>query len=462
MDTYTIFLILLIASVSSALIPIWYSFLNYKAFNKQLKALFIYLIISILMEVVIITLNAFKYPVFQLQFSFAVFEFLLFTYLYWLEFRKKSYRIVIVFLCSIYVIGIIIPFFQHKNIDFIQDIIDIIEAITIILLSIIFFFKTIIDLEIPKLTNYPFFWLNSAFLLYFGANFFIILFNNTMKEFDQAIVYFLTSIHHIINITYNVLIAIGCLVMFILVIVIIMFVVIYQRKMLLKEAKIQLMEQDKQITLFKASVEAEEQQKEKIARNLHDEINPILTLLKFNLSKHRIEIKKNKFEADSLIVDAQLLDQAIEGIRTTCLELIPTYLLQYGLLKSLEDHIRNLQQVGSITMEFENQTESIDIESFDKQAQLNIYRICLEILNNLVKHSNASTLKLTITRLAQFLILEFNHNGSSVTNEEMNAFTENSSGLGLKSLKARALILNAKIEYSKFVNQASVKLSIPI
>ena len=462
MDTYTIFLILLIASVSSALIPIWYSFLNYKAFNKQLKALFIYLIISILMEVVIITLNAFKYPVFQLQFSFAVFEFLLFTYLYWLEFRKKSYRIVIVFLCSIYVIGIIIPFFQHKNIDFIQDIIDIIEAITIILLSIIFFFKTIIDLEIPKLTNYPFFWLNSAFLLYFGANFFIILFNNTMKEFDQAIVYFLTSIHHIINITYNVLIAIGCLVMFILVIVIIMFVVIYQRKMLLKEAKIQLMEQDKQITLFKASVEAEEQQKEKIARNLHDEINPILTLLKFNLSKHRIEIKKNKFEADSLIVDAQLLDQAIEGIRTTCLELIPTYLLQYGLLKSLEDHMRNLQQVGSITTEFENHTESIDIEVFEKQAQLNIYRICLEILNNLVKHSNASTLKLTITRLAQFLILEFNHNGSSVTNEEMNAFTENSSGLGLKSLKARALILNAKIEYSKFVNQASVKLSIPI
>lgn len=258
------------------------------------------------------------------------------------------------------------------------------------------------------------------------------------------------------------LIAIGCLVMFILVIVIIMFVVIYQRKMLLKEAKIQLMEQDKQITLFKASVEAEEQQKEKIARNLHDEINPILSLLKFNLSKHRIEVQKNKFEADSLIVDTQLLDQAIEGIRTTCLELIPTYLLQYGLLKSLEDHMRNLQQVGSITTEFENHTESIDIEGFEKQAQLNIYRICLEILNNLVKHSNASMLKLTITRLAHFLILEFSHNGSSVTNEEMNAFTENSSGLGLKSLKARALILDAKIEYNSLVNQASVKLSIPI
>jgi two-component system NarL family sensor kinase len=258
------------------------------------------------------------------------------------------------------------------------------------------------------------------------------------------------------------LIAIGCMVMFILVIVIIMFVVIYQRKMLLKEAKIQLMEQEKQIALFKASVEIEEQQKEKIARNLHDEINPILTLLKFNLSKHRIEIKKNKFEPDSLIVDNDLLDQAIEGIRTTCLELIPTFLLQYGLLKSLEDHIRNLQQARNITAEFENLTEPADLENFEKQAQLNIYRMCLEILNNMTKHSDSTDFKLIVSRINNLLVFEFKHNGKIITNEEMDVFTENSTGLGLKSLKARALILNSKIEYITLNNQASVKLSIPI
>ena len=257
-------------------------------------------------------------------------------------------------------------------------------------------------------------------------------------------------------------IAIGCLVMFILVIVIIMFVVIYQRKMLLKEAKIQLMEKDKQITLFKASVEAEEHQKEKIARNLHDEINPILSLLKFNLSKHRIEIKKNKFEADSLIVDAELLDQAIEGIRTTCLELIPTFLLQYGLLKSLEEYIRNLQHARNITTQFQNHTQPNDLETLDKQAQLNTYRMCLEILNNMTKHSEHSELKLTASCINHFLILEFSHNGKLVTTTEMDAFTENSSGLGLKSIKARALILNAKIDYNTNNNQASVKLSIPL
>jgi two-component system NarL family sensor kinase len=258
------------------------------------------------------------------------------------------------------------------------------------------------------------------------------------------------------------LIAIGCLVMFILVIVIIMFVVIYQRKMLLKEAKIQLMEKEKQIELFRASVEAEEQQKEKIARNLHDEINPILTLIKFNLSKHRIEIKKNKFEPDSLIVDTGLLDQAIDGIRTTCLELMPTFLLQYGLLKTLEDHIRNLQKSHNISAEFENQTESSDLKNFEKKAQLNIYRMCLEILNNITKHSDSTNFKLIVSRFNNLIVFEFKHNGKKITNEEIDVFTEKSSGLGLKSLKARALILNSKIEYSALNNLASVKLSIPI
>lgn len=88
------------------------------------------------------------------------------------------------------------------------------------------------------------------------------------------------------------LIAFGCLIMFLLIIVIIMFVAIYQRKMSLKEARIQMMEQEKQIALFRAATEAEEQQKEKIAHNLHDEINPLLALLKLNLSRHRIHIEK--------------------------------------------------------------------------------------------------------------------------------------------------------------------------
>lgn len=258
------------------------------------------------------------------------------------------------------------------------------------------------------------------------------------------------------------LITLGILITLFLAVIIILFVVYYQRKMLLKEAKILSMEQEKQIILFKASVEAEEQQKEKIARNLHDEINPILTVLKFNLSKHKIEINKNKFNPDSINVDTELLDKAIDGIRTTCLDLVPTFLLQYGIIKSLEAHARDLNQASLNAISFQNNTDQLLVDKIPTQDQLTIYRMCLEILNNLSKHAAYSELNMSIQNQTNLLSIIFQHNGKGVTNQEMNVFTEQSKGLGLKSLKARALILNAKINYNIHPNNSSVTLSIPL
>lgn len=258
------------------------------------------------------------------------------------------------------------------------------------------------------------------------------------------------------------LVTVGILITLFLAAVIIIFVVYYQRKMLLKEAHIQMMEQEKQIALFKASVEVEEQQKEKIARNLHDEINPLLVVLKLNLNRHRMSLKKNTFDPESLKMDSDLLDKAIEGIRTTCHDLIPSFLLEFGLLKALEEYVRTVQQIDSLNAEFENKINPGDMDVFNKQEQLNIYRICLEILNNLFKHSKCTQFKMTTQKIKNQVRIDFTHNGKGVTNQEMEIYTENSKGLGLKSLKARSLILGATIHYRHIPDHYSIiTLSIP-
>ena len=257
-------------------------------------------------------------------------------------------------------------------------------------------------------------------------------------------------------------IIIASLFVFSLIVIIILFFVINQRKILLKNSEIKLLENEKQLALFKASVQAEEKQKQIIGRNLHDEINPILSVLKFSLSKHRIEYKKGVFSPDSLIEDAKMLDKAIESINTICLELIPTFLLQFGLIKSLEDYIRSVQKIEGMAAEFQNKISDTQLNIFDKQEQLHIYRICLEIFNNLFKHSNCNYLKIITEITNDNFLIEINHNGKGVTNEEMNKYTNLSNGLGLKSLKARMLILNATIIYSISVNSSSVQLNIPI
>lgn len=257
------------------------------------------------------------------------------------------------------------------------------------------------------------------------------------------------------------LVTLGILITLFLAAVIIIFVVYYQRKMLLKEAHIQMMEQEKQINLFKASVEVEEQQKERIARNLHDEINPLLVVLKLNLSRHRLAAQKNTFDPENLKRDSDLLDKAIEGIRTTCHDLIPSFLHQFGLLKALEEYVRTAQQTDDMGVEFENQIALEELEVFDKQDQLNIYRICLEILNNLFKHSKCNQLRMVTKKTDNRIVFEFMHNGKGVNNADMDVYTENSKGLGLKSLKARSLLLGATINYQTSATHSTIRLSIP-
>ncbi len=204
-----VFIVLLVASIASILIPIRYGIIKYKAFSYQLKALFIYLCISLITELTSLILISAKQQVLPLQFSFCLFEFGIILYLFWQELNKKTYHIIITSLAIIYVAALGVSYYQKQDVGVLSDFSGVIGSVMIIGLTLLFFFKVLTDLQIPKLTDYPFFWLNSAFLMYFGTTFFLFLFNNAIKEFDQPIVYFLTGIHHTVNISYNILIAIA-------------------------------------------------------------------------------------------------------------------------------------------------------------------------------------------------------------------------------------------------------------
>jgi signal transduction histidine kinase len=136
--------------------------------------------------------------------------------------------------------------------------------------------------------------------------------------------------------------------------------------------------------------------------------------------------------------------------------------MQYGLVKSLEDYLMHLSHIDSLKVEFKNEIQPSDINLLDKQALLNTYRMCLELLNNIIKHAQANFLKMSLLCHDQAVHIQLTHNGKGVTNEEMEQFTQNSKGLGLKSLQARTLIINATLNYTKQTDTSIVTLSIPL
>ncbi len=100
---------------------------------------------------------------------------------------------------------------------------------------------------------------------------------------------------------------------------------------------------------------------------------------------------------------------------------------------------------------------------FDKKIELQLFRICNEILTNIIKHSNSSEIDINITFTLNKLSISINYNGNGINDEDVKTILKTSEGLGLKSIYGRIQVLKGIINY--FVTNTSengVLISIPV
>jgi two-component system NarL family sensor kinase len=252
----------------------------------------------------------------------------------------------------------------------------------------------------------------------------------------------------------GVFIAIGCFVMLGLALGLITFLSIHKRKIVQKE-------REKEIDIFKAANEAEERERQKIAKDLHDGIVPVLGAVERSMDKNMSDYRLNRFDLARMRTDMQAIERTINDIRGISHNLVPNIVLSSGFIKALRQYMEMIRDTGETQADFENKTDSDHI-SLSVSDQLNIYRICLEILNNLFKHARYKYLKVTVEKEANLLSIDFTHDGIGITTEEVAKITESSSGLGLKSLRSRVLLLHANIDYMVEAEISSVNLRIPV
>jgi len=212
--------------------------------------------------------------------------------------------------------------------------------------------------------------------------------------------------------------------------------------------------------IFKSTIEIEERHKEKIAKNLHDGVNSLLTLLIYSLNKRQTDFLSNKFRESDLEEDKELIRRIIKEIKNTCHDLIPSSLRQFGLLKTLEDYIDSIALSKTVEAKFMCNIQAEAVNMLRWKDQLSIYRICQEVLTNILKHAKCNTITLSVVSNTDEILFEFEHNGAGITNDDIE--TLRNKGLGLNSLKTRALLLRAMIDYAKTKNSAMIKLTVPL
>ena len=258
-----------------------------------------------------------------------------------------------------------------------------------------------------------------------------------------------------------VVIVFACLAMFIFAWAIILFVVHHRRKMIANLKEIERLELEKKILIFKSASEAEERERERIARNLHDEINTKLAVHKQILEKYAWDIENSEFDIDAYNSEIENIEKIREAITACATNLVPAFLLKNGLTTTLQDHIRHINSAGKLKARFLVEKVSPEARPLGKHEELNIYRICLELVNNLLKHTSPSVLTMTVSINDSDILIAIDHNGKKISNHEVEALIEKSTGLGLKSIKARALMLGAEINYYIEDNKRAITLLVP-
>lgn len=208
----------------------------------------------------------------------------------------------------------------------------------------------------------------------------------------------------------------------ILILFFILLIVLFQRRI-----------RKKQTELYTAIIETQEREQQRIGKDLHDQTGASLSALKIlvDLSKRSINIDAD--HPDHLTRALGLIDDIASNIRTASHNLMPAVLNEYGLVLAIEDLVENLNHSKKLKIDYVHDNFSIELSDFLKTG---LYRIIQELLNNVIKHANATTAFIEIRSVKTRVYLIVKDNGIGLTDNS------NRNGIGLKNIQNRVQMLN--------------------
>ena len=185
-----------------------------------------------------------------------------------------------------------------------------------------------------------------------------------------------------------------------------------------------------------------EEERIKIAREIHDGLGQALTRLKIDLSRLSKKLPKDQeVLTDDIPSMGKLIDDTIQLIRKISTELRPGVLDALGLVSAIEWQVEDFKNRTEIQSEFSSTLEDGDL---NRDLTTALFRILQETLTNIVRHAQATHVKISIEEDTGFIILTVEDNGKGITEREVS----DSKSLGLLGIRERALIFGGEVQIS--------------
>ena len=192
--------------------------------------------------------------------------------------------------------------------------------------------------------------------------------------------------------------------------------------------------------VLSAVIRTEEQERQRFAKELHDGLGPLLSVIKMLLSGFE---EKNTPEVNDKIKGnlQQAVDEAITSVREISANISPHILNNFGLKDATESFIRKLRPAEGISINFKT---NIDNRRFVYNVEVIMYRVICELINNTLRHANASKISIDLQLQGDVLYLEYEDNGMGFDVKQ----AESDGGMGLSNMQYRLNSGNGDIKIS--------------
>jgi PAS domain S-box-containing protein len=200
-------------------------------------------------------------------------------------------------------------------------------------------------------------------------------------------------------------------------------------------------------------IEAQEDERRRIARELHDQIGQVLTAVKMNL--HTVQQVSQGSEAGCYIKDnIEAVDEALRLVRDLSVDLRPPVLDDFGLVTALRWYVdRYTKRTGlEVDMVIELPDEHV---RFFRELETACFRIAQEALTNIVRHAQASHVLLQLVKDENVLLLSVRDDGVGFDVESLRKRAPRAATLGLISMQERAHAAGGAIEIDSVISQGT-------
>lgn len=210
---------------------------------------------------------------------------------------------------------------------------------------------------------------------------------------------------------------------------------------LIQQEKIKRLKQEQKLIALDYMLMGEENERKRIAKDLHDSLGAQLFSVKLQLKKLNQELASsnhtNQFKKTEVMID-----KAAQDVRRISHDMMPDALVNLGLVAAVEDLANNLNEGGQLqanTYAFE-----VDESLLTDPQKMGLYRIIQELIQNVIKHAQASHMVIQLTQDDHELKLDVEDDGLGFETTQIDSVE----GIGLKNIRSRVQYLNGQLQIS--------------